>query len=420
MSTKTINIDYPSISASTTSPNVLANAYIQEVIASKPLIAITLPITNLKREVVATAPIPNTIASKEYHVAVASDNSTSLLVNAQPAGHPAIPGLYKRVSDVSNIVSIPHILFVIGRNVLSTLSTVSTPRLEYLKNTTELMIPVSVSQKYLELTREQVLNAVTSLHKTINTGLKLSQYSSVSFDFLEVNKLTNTAAPTETSKLMDVSKFLLTHVVPTDDTLGEAVLDDDQTAWVDKNVFDLVESIGSLSKYFDLNSSSSYCIASYFNLDNDKDLIEYIVATSGRYTEVSKSTEDIVLLGSYSLVSLEKLREFLATYSTTSAIFNEVYLHRLSNVLVLSSAIHSKETAPLFLTETSLLEMLSKYIDIPASSLFEAYSAKYIDTEQTHTTESPIIEEKDAFVSNYFQDLTYVAPTQYVGTLTLI
>lgn len=75
MSTKTINIDYPSISASTTNPNVLANTYIQEV-----------------------------IAGKVYNAAVASDNSTSLLVNAQPAGHPAIPGLYKRVSDVSNIV----------------------------------------------------------------------------------------------------------------------------------------------------------------------------------------------------------------------------------------------------------------------------------------------------------------------------
>lgn len=394
MSTKTINIDYPSISASTTITNVLANAYIQEVIAS-------------------TAPIPNTIT-------IASDNSTSLLVNAQPAGHPAIPGLYKRVSDVSNIVSIPHILFVIGRNVLSTLSITSTPRLEYLKNITELMVPVSASQKYLELVREQTLNTVTSLHKTINTGLKLSQYSSVSFDFLEVNKLTNTTTLTETSKLMDVSKFLLTHVVPTDDTLGEAVLDDDQTAWVDKNVFDLVEIIGSLSKYFGLSSNSSYSIASYFSLNNDKGLIEYTIGTSGRYTEVSKSTEDIVLLGSYSLVSLEKLREFLATYSTAASIFNEVDLHKLSSVLALSSAIHSKETAPLFLTETILLEMLSKYIDIPTSSLLVAYSAKYIGTEQTHTTESPIIEEKDAFVSNYFQDLTYVAPTQYVGTLTLI
>lgn len=391
MSTKTINIDYPSISASTTSPNVLANAYIQ-----------------------------NIVASKDYRIAVASDNSTSLLVNAQPAGHPAIPGLYKRVSDVSNIVSIPHILFVIGRNVLSTLSITSTPRLEYLKNITELMVPVSVSQKYLELVREQTLNVVTSLHKIVNTGLKLSQYSSVSYDFLEVNKLTSTSALIETSKLMDVNKFLLTHVVPTDDTLGEAVLDDDQTAWVDKNVFGLVEIIGSLSKYFDLNSNSYSGIASYFNLDNNKGLIEYIVNTSGRYTEISKLTEDIVLLSSYSLVSLEKILEFLTTYSTASAIFNEVDLHRLSNVLVLSSTIHSKETAPLFLTETVLLEMLSKYTDIPASSSFEAYSAKYIGTEQTYTTESPIVEEKDAFVSSYFQDLTYVAPTQYVGTLTLI
>lgn len=420
MSTKTINIDYPGISATTTNPNVLANTYIQEVIASNPLVATTLPITNLKREVVATAPTPNMIAGKVYNAAVASDNSTSLLVNAQPAGQPAVPGLYKRVSDVSNIVSIPSILFVIGRNALSTLNAVSIPRLEYLKDITELTASVSVNQKYLELIREQALQTVTSLYKIINTGLKLSQYSSTSFDFLEIGKITNTIAFTETSRLTDVEKLLLTHVIPTDDTLGEAVLDDDQTAWVDKNVFDLIEIIGSLSKYFNLNNTSNTVIANYFNLDSDKNLAEYVVATSGKHAEVSKPTESIVVLSSYSLVSLEKLLEFINTYSATSEILNEVNLHKLSDVLAISSAVHSKETAPVFTTMATFLEILDKVIDIPVSSIFEAYSVKSIDTEQTYTMENPVIEEKDAFVSNYFQDLTYVAPTQYVGTLTLI
>lgn len=63
---------------------------------------------------------------------------------------------------------------------------------------------------------------------------------------------------------------------------------------------------------------------------------------------------------------------------------------------------------------------LEKLFGRLTNSTFTVPSVAFTNTSQVYSAQNTLVESKDAFTSSYFQDLTYTAPTQYVGTLTLI
>ena len=107
-----------------------------------------------------------------------------------------------------------------------------------------------------------------------------------------------------------------------------------------------------------------------------------------------------------SINSILKIAASVSAISDYSSVSNK-YIQTLPGIRDILSTLDS-----ISITNTFKREVVNQYTSISVAAVNISVPAMF-------TTYS-VVESKSAFTSNYFQDLTYTAPTQYVGILTLI
>jgi hypothetical protein len=216
------------------------------------------------------------------------------------------------------------------------------------------------------------------------------------------------------------AKTVQDFIYPTDDVLGDANIDDDQTAWVNKSLISIVPSISThtysfsalknsvilsnstLFKTSNISTSSTILSNSNISLIN---ILRQIFPTSTSNTLVTR----------FSLVGLLKGS---ATPSVDSTVFNTG--KSVSSIQSIISVLVVKDISLLKLSLTPTNSNALKLV----SRLSSSNSTQLSTNIKTNTklTGSPTVPTDYAFSvsQSYFEDLTYLEVNTYVGVTTIL
>jgi hypothetical protein len=279
MADKNLEISFANISASSAVVNKVTN------VTSTPVIATATPVSVS---------------------AISPSNDININILGVNFGYPAVMGLYKR--NDSSIITNSYILRSIGRPRSSTYLVNSS----ILKNTGKL---IGSSTFISSLNLKTVSINKSSPAILVSTPLKFFERGTISISVLSISNNTKTPGLNKFSNINATSNILNYQVVkaiqdfvyPTDDVYGEANIDDDQTASVDKA---LLSSIGAIS-FRILNTSKTLPNSQVLSLSNNLKTTNITktsayLSNSVRILSVSNIVQASVLSNSFNIKTTSK------------------------------------------------------------------------------------------------------------------
>jgi hypothetical protein len=237
MADKTFNINFGSISANSTTPTITGNIPVQNTEASNPIVGILAKSSTVS--VTAKHPSPAIGASAlPATYSNIPDPKLKLFLNINGIDISApIQGAYKRADSVISVQDLISLLVTFGGSYSSSfLSNSSLSKSIGINKNTSLGVLSLVTQFNTIKTIPEPVGVDSLIQKSIsstNTSSVLTPSLPLKLvSILKTNTLTSIS-----NRTISVSKLLSDILVATDDVLGEANIDDDQTAWVDKVLF---------------------------------------------------------------------------------------------------------------------------------------------------------------------------------------
>lgn len=398
-----------SISTSVEVAPIMANQSIIDVISKIP--NVVLPI-KLVQEPIRTDVDIGSILSK-----YAFDD---LIVRTTPVGAPAIPGLYKRSESKVNTNSIFISEYIFTRLVHGIVSSSSTRNINT-ANTKNSLISLSIHNNLgIKKNVASYNSLISTINKFIHIDNIINNNAAVSIItplFIKSNK---SIFDKSDKYYYGLTKVFTSLVAPTDDALGEAVLDDDQVAWITKTLYNKVTPLSIstsvwLDTYYKDMYSSNSIVAKIMVPSTSTELLNGYDSYTPYYEKVAGSnvyTIELFDKGTSPIIYT------LVTYSNTLyKHLNTSYLDSIATISI-STVLRTSYSDKL----SAVSANISKYLAYVKSSLNQiiSTSTRSTSTSKQNMSSSSYLESKIVTVYDYFSDPTYVADIGYVGTQTII
>lgn len=353
----------------------------------------------------------------------ASVDTPTISISVKPAvGTPAIPGLYRGLFSKPSVQDLINILYSVGRVFSEALPSVDGHNTVVSKNNLEVLTSLEALTKSLQQYNAETLSSTSSVGKTLMTGLKLSHYSSILDTSVLGSKAIDTSITADTSLyLYNIGKYLSSIVVPTDDTLGEAELDDDQIAWVTKNLYSNTESTSIYEYIANKIIHSSLVPDILFNMHIDAvkmpslfSIVSKVIKSSLSEHYSGITTTDYTDI----LYIISKLIEDSNTTSSTKyasiSTFKASELFTISTIYIGKSLSHSHDD------QASISTFFNKLINSIYEDLSNSSEIQYAEFTKFAGSMLASSDTKIAFIASYFSDPSYAADPQYIGTQIIL
>lgn len=364
-------------------------------------------------------PLSANVSNRKISTSV--DTST-ISISAKPVGIPAIPGLYRGLFSKPSVQDLINIMYSVGRVFSETIPSVDRHNTVVFKNNLEVLASTETLTKSLQQYNAENLYFISNISKALMLGLKLSQYSNILDMSVLSSKAIDISVATDTSLyLYNIGKYLSSIAVPTDDTLGEAELDDDQVAWVTKNLYSNTEST-SIYEYIAnkiIYSSLSTDILYYMHVD--------AIRLSPLLGIVSKAVKS-PLPEYYSGIAtvdytdiLYIISKFIEDSNTTGSInYTDISIFKASELFTISTIDIGKSLDHLYEDQVFISTFFNKLIDSVYIDLSNFYEIQYAEITKFADSMPASSDTKIAFIASYFNDPSYAADPQYVGTQIIL
>lgn len=374
------------------------------------------------KDVTATAPYIDIEAVALVNPLSASVDTPTISISAKPVGTPAIPGLYSGLFSKPSVQDLVNIMYIIGRAFSEVLPSVDGHNIVVSKNNLEVLTSLEVLTKSLQQYNAENLYFISNISKALMLGLKPSHYSSILDTSVLSSKAIDTSVTTDTSlNLSNIDKYLSSIIVPTDDTLGETELDDDQVAWVTKNLYSNIEATSIYGYVTNKIILSSLITGTSYYVHLDAIRLSPLLGITSKIVK-SPLPEHYSTIGTIDYTDiLYIISKFIEDSNTTSSInYTDISIFKASELFTISTIDIGKSLDHLYEDQVFISTSFNKLIDSIYIDLSNFYEIQYVEITKFADSMPVSSDTKVAFIANYCSDPSYIADAQYVGTQIIL